>query len=320
MPANQKKKFKPPSLEEFRQQFATEDDCARFLFEKRWPKGWKCPKCNHAKCYLIKGRKLYECAACGHQVSVTAGTVMHKTRTPLRIWFEMIYLVAVDKRGVSSVGLGNILGITQKKAWCMLQKLRHAMGERDGRYMLDGVVEIGESFFGNPKEGGDRHPAKAAKINMLAGLSVTSEGNPRYIKIKVVPGFSREHLEPAVEAMVAAGSKVKTNGLRSYLSLGAKGFSHERAVAGDTEEPEEPGWLQTAVTNFMALVGGTYHGLENKRGKHSQAYLDEFAYRFNRRNRPDLIAERCIAALAACPPWTYRDIVSVKPVCKKAQP
>ena len=156
MTPNRKNKFKPPSILEFQERFATEEDCARFLFEQRWPNGWVCPRCGATKCYPIKKRGLYECSACRYQVSVTAGTVLHKTRTPLRLWFLAIFLDTTDKRGISSVGLGKQLGISQKKAWCMLHKLRRAMGERDGQYRLDGLVELDESFFGAPKEGGCR--------------------------------------------------------------------------------------------------------------------------------------------------------------------
>ncbi|MGE5530035.1 MAG: transposase, partial [Patescibacteria group bacterium] len=119
MAGNRAMRLRPPSIQEFAARFATEDDCHRFLFAQRWPKGWSCPRCGKDKCYPIRSRGLYECAACGYQVSVTAGTVLHKTRTPLRTWFLAIFLMATDKRGISSVGLANRLGISQKKAWYM---------------------------------------------------------------------------------------------------------------------------------------------------------------------------------------------------------
>ena len=153
MPAKRKRRFKPLSLVEFQARFATEEDCARFLFEKRWPNGWVCPRCGADKYYPIRSRKLFECACCQYQASVIAGTVMQGTRTPLRLWFLAIFLMGTDKRGLSSVGLAGRLGISQKRAWYILHKLRKAMSERNGRYKLDGLVELDESFFGAPKEG-----------------------------------------------------------------------------------------------------------------------------------------------------------------------
>ena len=316
--SNRTIKFKPPSILEFQRRFATEEDCTRFLFEKRWPNGWTCPRCGSVKCYPIEGRKLYECACCRYQVSVSAGTVLHKTRTPLRLWFMAIFFTTTDKRGISSVGLGNQLGITQKKAWCMLHKLRRAMGKRDGRYKLDGLVELDESFFGAPKEGGCRGRGTSKK-KVLVGLSLTPAGKPRHIRLQVLPRIDRAHLEPAIETAVAPGARVKTDGLRSYLSLGNKGFLHERVIAKDVNILEELRWLHVAVSNAKALIGGTYHGLGHKEGKHLQAYLDEYAYRYNRRLRPDMIFDRCIQAVVTCPIWTYWDIIGKRPMHKKAE-
>jgi len=228
----------------------------------------------------------------------------------LRLWFLAIFFLTIDKRGISSVGLGKQLGIPQKRAWIMLHKLRRAMAERDGRYMLDGLVELDESFFGAPREGGCRGRVKARK-KVLVGLSLTPEGKPRQIKFKVLPNLDRAHLEEAVGGMISPGTTVKTNGLRTYSLLEKQGFIHKRIKARDRYIPEELRWLQVAVSNARALIGGTYHGLGRRGGKHLQAYLDEYAYRFSRRHRPDLIFDRCVLAAALCPIWTYQDIVSL---------
>ena len=303
--ANRQTKFRPPSLLEFQASFPTGDDCARFLFEMRWPDGWICPKCGGVKYYPIKTRGLYECASCRYQASLTAGTVMHKTRTALSLWSLMIYFMTTDKRGISSVMLGKQLGISQKRAWCLLQKLRKAMGEREGNYRLKDLVELSGCFFGAPKQGGSRKRNKC-KIQVLAGLSMTKEGKPLRIKFTVLTGLDRKHLEQAAEGMVAPGARVKTNGLRGYLNLDNKGFSHERVVGKDAGTPDLQSWLQVIVSNALALIGGTYHGVDPK---HLQAYLDEFAYRFNRRHRPDLIFGQCVTAVVNCPIWTYADII-----------
>ena len=144
----------------------------------------------------------------------------------------------LDKRGISSVVLEKQLGISQKTAWLLLQKLRKAMGEREAQYKLEGFVELDECFFISPREGGSRRRQKT-KTRVLAGLSLTKEGKPLHIKFKVLPCNDRPHLEQAVESMVAPGATVVTNGLRSYLSLGGKGFLHERVLAGGAKASEK---------------------------------------------------------------------------------
>jgi transposase-like protein len=311
MPSNHKKKLKPLSLLEFQARFVTEEDCVHFLFEKRWPKGWACPRCGAAKCYKIENRRLFECARCRYQVTVTAGTVLHKTRTALRLWFLAIFFMVTDKRGISSVGLAKQLGISQKKACVMLHKLRKAMAIRNGLYKLDGMVEIDESFFGAPKEGGCRGKGTAKK-KVLVGLSLSEDGRPLHIRLQVLPHIDREHIEPAIADRVAPGATIKTDGLRSYLGLGNKGYRHDRIFAAHWSTPEALRWLHTAVSNAKALIGGTYHGLSAADSKHLQTYLHEYAYRYNRRHRPDTILDHCIAAVAACHAWTYWDITGSK--------
>lgn len=304
MARNHSARFKPLTILEFQKHFATEDDCARFLFEKRWPDGWVCPRCGEKKAYPISKRRLYECSACGHQASVTAGTVLHKTRTPLRFWFIAMFLLVTDKRGISSVTLSKHLGITQKKAWYMLQKLRRAMTKREERYKLKGLVELDESFFGAPKEGGNRG-RDTSKIKVLVGLSLDDAGRPIYLRMRALPKLDRAHLEPAIQTMVASGATIRTDGLRGYLSLPARGYSHERVIMKESSVNDNLKWLQVAVSNAKALIGGTYHGLG---AKHFQAYLDEYDYRFNRRLRLDLIFDRIATAVATCEIWTYADI------------
>ena len=318
MAGNRRNKFKPPSLLDLQDRFSSEKDCAEFLFNRRWPDGFKCPRCGTEKCYPIKRRGLYECAACRYQVSVTAGTVLHGTRTPLRLWFTAIFLMTTDKRGISSVWLGKQLGVSQKRAWVMLHKLRKAMAVRNGRYKLDGVVELDESFFGAPKEGGCRGRGMA-KQKVLVGLSLTKDGKPLHLRLQVLPSLDRAHLEPAIEDMVVPGATVKTNGLRSYLTLGDKGYRHERIIATRPNPSEESRWLQVIVSNVKALLGGTHHGLGRADGKHLQAYLHECSYRFDRRHRPDTIFDRCVSAAAACPIWTYRDITGATGVGTKGK-
>lgn len=300
-----RERFRPMTIFEFQARFPNEEACAQFLFEQRWPHGWKCPGCGNKKGYRLTRRKLYECAACGHQASVTAGTVLHGTRTPLGLWFLAIFLMVIDKRGISSVGLAKYLGVRQKKAWTMLHKLRGAMDEREGRYRLDGVVELSEYFFGAPKEGGGRG-CDPGKAKVLAGLSLDKHGNPKFIRMSVLHQFDQAHLAPAIKAMVATGSTIRTDGLRVFLSLPAMGYTQKRAVTKDSPQSAKSAKLRMIVSNAMALIAGTHHGVSSK---HLGMYLAEYDYRFNRRQRMDLIVDRMVAAVASSRIRTYADII-----------
>jgi len=128
---------------EFQERFATEDACRDYLFASRWPEGFVCPGCGAGRAGGETHRHLWVCTACGHQTSVTAGTVMHGTRTPLRAWFWAAYLVATHHPGISAKQLQRQLGLSRyETAWLILQKLRRAMIAPE-RTLLTHEVEIG---------------------------------------------------------------------------------------------------------------------------------------------------------------------------------
>ena len=108
------------TFEKFRTRFSTEDACRAELFRLRFPNGFVCPKCGCAEYYPVRGRNTFQCRACRHQTSVTAGTVMHRTHLPLTVWFWTIYLCATDKRGISAVQLSRTLNICYGSAWYLL--------------------------------------------------------------------------------------------------------------------------------------------------------------------------------------------------------
>jgi transposase-like protein len=162
-----------------------------------------------------KSRNRYQCKACGHQTTVTAGTVMEKTRTPLTKWFAGMYLVSEDKRGLSAMALQKRIGVAYFTAWTMLQKIRFAMGNRDERYMLDGIVERDEGFFGGTAEGSKRGRG-TEKAAVLVSVSLSELGKPLFARMKTlesvdgeaVTAFSKEHVKP--------GSEIRTDGLNIY--------------------------------------------------------------------------------------------------------
>ena len=133
---------------EFQHRFADERTCLEYLAASRWPEGYRCPRCGGEKAWVLERRHLWECGACHHQASVTAGTVLHGTPTPLTLWFWGAYLVATHTPGISAVQLKRQLGLSRyETAWLMLQKLRRAMVAPE-REPLRREVEVDEFFLG----------------------------------------------------------------------------------------------------------------------------------------------------------------------------
>ena len=157
---------RPGSLPEFEARFPDDAACARWLFERRWPDGFRCPACGHAKGWeLGRGTLLVECARCHRQTSVTAGTVLHRSHLPLKLWFLAAWLVATHGNGMSARQLWKQLGLgSYKSAWLLLRKLRRAMVEPE-REPLAGLVEVDETSLpfrakGEPARPGRSHDGK----------------------------------------------------------------------------------------------------------------------------------------------------------------
>lgn len=142
----------PRSLMELESRFSTEEACRDYLASLRWPNGFVCPRCANQGAWPKK-TTLLECMACGHQASVTAGTIFERTRTPLPIWFRAIWWVVTQKNGTSALGLQRVLGIgSYETAWTWLHKIRRAMVRPD-RDRLNGRVEVDETYLGGLEEG-----------------------------------------------------------------------------------------------------------------------------------------------------------------------
>lgn len=208
----------------FLKRFSTEAACQEYLADQRWKDGYVCPKCGNRQGYRL-GNGRYQCAQCRHQVSVTAGTVLHKTHMPLTKWFLAFYLVCQDKRGISAVQLSAQLGTTYKTAWYMLKRIRKAMGQRDETYQLDGVIDFDDAYFGGPVTGKKRGRG-TEKVKVFVALSLDSQGNPRHLKMQVTPNIKQTSVKKFAQSSFAENSVIRSDGYRSYIPA-LKDFSHE---------------------------------------------------------------------------------------------
>ena len=224
----------PRSLPEFEARFPDDDACARWLLVKRWPAGFRCPACGHAKGWeLGRGVLMIECAKCHRATSVTAGTVLHRSHLPLKTWFLAAWLVATHKNGISARQLGLQLGLgSYKTAWLLLQKLRRVMVAPD-RAPLDGLVEVDETTipFRTKDEPVVVKPGRSDEGRLLVAGAVEIKGaGPGRARLAVITDYSAASLGAFVQANVAGGSTVVSDGWSGYSRL--KDVKHDPKIIG----------------------------------------------------------------------------------------
>lgn len=268
----------PKSLTEFRDRFTTEESCVDYLISLRWPDGFECPACKNKEMRRTT-RGLFECRKCRRQASVTAGTLFHGTRKPLRLWFEAMWHITNQKFGANALGLQRILNLgSYNTAWRWLHRLRRAM-VRPGRDNLSGTVEVDETYIGGERSGKRGRGAENKALVVIAvedksEVSKTGKGIGR-IRLQHVPDASANVLTEFIRTHINEGSRIRTDGWTGYQSITNMGYEH--VVVGSKELV-----IAHLVTSLLKRwLLGTYQGAV--RPAHLNYYLDEFTFRFNRR-------------------------------------
>jgi transposase-like protein len=221
------------------------------------------------------------CKGCGHQTSITAGTIFHGTRSSLRWWFQAMWWVTAQKNGASALGLQRILGLgSYETAWTWLHKLRRAM-VRPGRERLTGRVEVDETYLG-AEEAGIRGRGALTKALIVVAAEQAGRRIGR-IRLRHVPDASADSLQGFIDEVIEPGSLVHTDGWVGYDRLKAHGYRHRITFLSDHPEPAHD--LLPRVHLIASLLKrwllGTHQGAV--RPAHLDYYLDEFTFRFNRR-------------------------------------
>jgi hypothetical protein len=300
---------RPRSLPAFEARFPDEAACARWLFEKRWPAGFRCPGCGHDKGWeLSRGLLLVECAHCHRQTSVTAGTVLHRSHLPLKLWFLAAWLMATHKNGISARQLWRQLGLgSYKTAWLLLQKLRRAMVDPK-REPLAGLVEVDETSlpFRTKAAPIAAKPGRShdGKLLVAGAVEIVGKG-PGRARLAVIEDYSAESLGGFVKAAIARGSTVVSDGWSGYATL--KNVKHDPKIVGPMAAHLVLPWVHRVFANTKRWALGVYHGL---RPQHLQAYLDEFVFRFNRRHTPAAAFERLLGLAVDHQPIPYHMLIS----------
>ncbi len=301
----------PDSYAELLAWFSEDEACLDYLDWLRWPAGWRCPKCACERGWrLASGRR--QCAACGRQSSVTAGTIFHRTRTPLTVWFAAAWQLTSQKHGISALGLQRVLGLgSYQTAWAMLHRYRQAM-VRPGRERLAGQVEVDETYIGGEEPG--RHGRRTTKKAIVAiAVEVRKPRGFGRIRLRRVTDVSAASLVPFVCEVIEPGAIVMTDGWQSYNAIVDHGYRREKTIIAANGDPAHVS--MPAVHRVASLLKrwllGTHQGAVGT--EHLDAYLNEFTFRFNRRasRRRGLLFHRLLEQAVVTGPVTWTSPASV---------
>ena len=270
----------PEDFEQFITRFATEQDCYDYILSLRWPQGFVCPLCHSDRSWKSK-RLLLICSECGHQVSIIAGTIFQGTRKPLRLWFHVMWWMMSQKTGASAKNLQHTMGFRRyETAWTWLHKLRRAMIRPD-RDRLKGTVEVDETFIGGIEAGAK---GRKTETKTLVVIAVEVEGKKLgRIRFRIIPDASANSLVPFIKENISPNSIVITDGWLGYVPL--KKEKYEHVIHNISQSEKSASGLLAHIHLVVSLIKrwllGTHQGAVSP--KHLAGYLDEYAFRFNRR-------------------------------------
>jgi len=288
----------PKTAIEFEQRFATEEDCRAYWIEARWGGEPACAGCQSKRVWTTRAGTTFECAECGHQTSLTSGTLLEKTHKPLKVWFRAVFEISSRRNGISAKELQRIMGFgSYKTAWTWLHKLRAAMVRPD-REPLGQHVEIDEAFVGAKRAG-----------KSLVLVATETDGR---IRMAQAENNDAETIRRFADAEIAPDASATTDGHAGYSAKSLGERSHEAVVQTKAERAESDALQRAhwAISLLKRWLLGT-HGSAVEI-KYLQAYLDEYVFRYNRRGTKGVgrIVARTIEQLVAHAPRTMRQIIN----------
>ena len=308
----------PQTWDQFLDWFPTEQACLTYLEGLRWPTGFACSACACVAPPYRASRARLMCSGCSHQSSLTAGTIFSKTRTPLRVWLAAAWYLTNQKQGVSALGLQRVLGLgSYQTAWTMLHKFRRAM-VRPERDKLQGVVEVDETYLaiGDRKKPVSPLKRKSSTTKILVVIAVEMlqpKGFGR-IRLRRIEKDSDAYVIPFVQDSVDSAAKIRTDGQAAYRSLKSLGYKHEKIIMQGSEVPAHVSMagVHRVASLIKRWILGTHHGsIQPDQLDH---YLDEFVFRFNRRNSRSrgMLFYRLLQQAMQTPAVTYQEVIMQK--------
>lgn len=274
----------PATLLEFERWFRTDEACRDYLIRLRWPGGFRCPQCGDPSAWRT-ARGLLHCTNCRRDTSVMVGTIFEGSHISLRLWFRAAWWMTNQKNGVSALGLQRALGFgSYRTALSCLHRLRKAT-VRSGREALTGAVEVDETFIGGYETKAQKSQA-TNKIPVMIAAEIRGEGTGR-IRLRRITNRTSDSLLGFVKDVVAPKSTVVTDGLAAYVGLQRLGYDYRPRVPrnGRAEATQLLPRVHRTASLIKRWLMGTHQGKFTL--KRVDTYLDEFAFRFNRRTSPN---------------------------------
>ncbi len=286
------------------QMFSSDEQCRELLKRLRWPEGVRCPRCQADAIKLATAKELFFCQSCVYQFSVLAGTIFNDSHLPLPIWFMATLLLCEAKKGMSALQLkrtiwGKNKG-SYKTAWYLCHRIRAAMKEVE-RPMLDGTVEMDETYVGGKQRDLEKHWRKDRKKQVVIGIRQRG-GDVRFFHAEdarkgTLAKYIQENISTDVDVII-------TDELPAYKSaVGEHRHETVNHAAKEYARYEDGACISTnTVESAFSLLKrgiiGSWHKISTK---HLPAYLAEMEFRFNRRNRSDLFIDTLRHMITADP-------------------
>lgn len=290
--------FQGISIQQFNKFFTTEDDCKQYLFDQKWKNGYQCRRCGFTKSYKGKTRFHLRCQACRYDESVTANTVFHKLKIPLLKAFGMSFRIAVKKKGMSTIELAREFAVNQKSSWLFKRKAQASM-KSSGNYPMDGKIEVDELFIGGPEKD-KRGRNKGEKKLVVIAVEKVKDNKIGRAYAQVIEQASAQCFKPFFEEHIDSDkARIVTDGWRGYWPLESEFEIKQKPSKGGKSFPG----LHAVIMNLKGWLRGIHHHCSTK---FINGYLDEFFFRFNRRNFLNSIWHRLIERFMTNQPYNHK--------------
>jgi len=292
--------------------FDTDEKCRELLVRLRWPNGVECPRCKMPAVELATAKQLFYCKGCDYQFSVTTGTVFNDSHLALQKWFLATLLLCEAKKGMSALQVkrtlwGNNIG-SYKTAWYLCHRIRFAMTEV--HKMLDGTVEVDETYIGGKRKGAGSGNRDNKEI--VVGI-IKRDGELKFIHVaegtsKAIREVMEQHVSEDVDVIVTDESVLYASGLPKTQVSKRKAVNHraEEYVRYEDGFMVTTNTIESAFSLFKRGVAGSWHRVSPK---HLAAYLNEMTFRFNRRKSHTLFLDT-LRHMATAPVLTFENLTA----------